>query len=118
MSEIREYTEEDVSRQTDYAKYYSDEHIKNSMEFLTDSNKKKRLELGKCKFCFYLHGSGFSGQAISKWNCKVCNDPHVHENTSVPKICYACSDIYELCTVCGGDVEMRMRRKKKLKETK
>jgi hypothetical protein len=72
--------------------------------------KKQRLQARECLCCFYLRGGRISGQAITNWECRICKKEDVHSDTGVPHYCKDCSELYELCTECGGTLDNKMRR--------
>lgn len=74
-----------------------------------DLRAKDRRAARECAFCFYLD-TRIAGRSFTRWQCVVCGDEAHHSNTAVPKLCAACSDEYDLCTACMGDLEMRHRR--------
>lgn len=62
-----------------------------------------------CKACWYFR-SQLAGQAFTQWQCGVCAVADTHSSTAVPRVCGDCAETHKLCTRCGGDVFMRVRR--------
>jgi hypothetical protein len=85
---------------------------RNVDEYRADAMKDDRAKALECKSCFYLARDRVAGQAFTAWRCGVCGAEHVHHNTNVPKVCDDCASRHDLCTVCGGDREMRAGRRK------
>jgi len=99
-----------VTRNTDMAKYISDEGVRHALEFMTDPRKKKRLENCECKTCFYFRSGRIGGAAMTSANCGACNKDIMYSSTNVDQVCKPCGIKHELCVRCGGDVHMRPRR--------
>lgn len=78
----------------------------------TDANAAKRRARCVCQACEYLNVGRLAGQAFTAWNCRLCREPQPsHPNTAVPALCAGCAEAFELCVECGGDREMRHRRR-------
>lgn len=91
--------------------------VASSLRYLTDPDKQERLKKAhECKSCFYFKSSRIGGAALTEWNCSVCNLEEMSGSTHCPKICRECSEKYELCCECGGDIHTRVRRKLELPE--
>lgn len=74
-----------------------------------DDEREERLKQQKCKFCYYR--SGLAGQAFTNWQCGLCDYEGQNANTDVPALCIVCAEAHGLCVKCGGDLEMKQRRK-------
>jgi hypothetical protein len=59
--------------------------------------KKTRL---LCEDCF-LNQGGMAGQAITQWDCAICNGQHVAGSTATPRVCKGCAITHGLCEDCG-----------------
>jgi hypothetical protein len=98
-----------VMRDTDFAISYGEDVIFRAMNFLRDPEKKKRVEEGECKACFYIRGK-IGGAAMTTQPCGVCGKDQLYGSTSTDKICKPCGKRTDLCVHCGGDLLMRPRR--------
>ena len=96
---------------TDNAIHYAQEEIAHAMAYLADSAKAGRKKSLECKFCFYFRSSRIGGCAMTKANCAVCNKDVMYGSTNVDLLCKECAGEHKLCCRCGGDVEMKPRRK-------
>lgn len=76
-----------------------------------DGNRERRLAERKCSGCFYVR-TKMAGQAFTRWKCNLCSAEANHPNTAVPIVCAECSDTFDLCVSCGGDIEMKHRTKR------
>ncbi len=86
--------------------------LSKALELATDSSKKDRIAGRKCACCYYTIGySRIAGAAFTEWNCEICGKLSIYSNTAIPKCCDECSDNYDLCVECGGDINMKNRRK-------
>jgi hypothetical protein len=77
-----------------------------------DVDRDARLEAGECLTCYYLRRPRVGGSAMTTWWCGLCGTPCRHGSTAVPKVCPPCSDANHLCRECGGDLDLRDRRRK------
>ena len=82
-----------------------------ALDLAGDGQREKRVAARQCRGCFYLD-SGLAGQAFTKWTCGLCGKEDMHHNTNTPKLCMECSQAFDLCAMCGGDIEMRCRTKR------
>jgi hypothetical protein len=96
---------------TDYAVRLGREALKASQDFVSDTRRAKRLEACECRACFYLRPSRVGGSAMTFWNCGLCAEEGLHGSTAVPKVCRPCGLAHSICTHCGGDMEMRTKRR-------
>lgn len=85
--------------------------------FDADSDKPGRARKHECKCCFYLHSPRMAGQAFTKRQCGLCDEIVTHGNTNCPVVCDKCAALHGLCRNCGGDINMKVRRKIKLTPT-
>lgn len=109
--------ENEVERYTWYAKELAKDSLKRVFNFLHDEEKKKRLEEEfECAACWYLRRPRLAGQALTNTKCRVCFKDMLFHNTDVDKTCKDCAKEYGLCCYCGGDIQGRLRRKKKVPE--
>jgi hypothetical protein len=65
----------------------------------TDPRQKERLARHECKACYYT--VRFTGQAFTRYTCKMCGKEDMHHNTGVPMLCANCADKNVLCAQCG-----------------
>lgn len=80
--------------------------------FEADSESTLRLAKCECKTCFYLRRSRVGGAAMTTWYCGVCGREGLHGSTATPRACIDCAKEHSLCSHCGGDLEMRDKRRK------
>lgn len=82
-----------------------------------DGKLDEREAARQCRGCFYERRR-IVGRAVTSWTCQLCGAPGEHSNTGVPRVCASCSDGYDLCTQCGGDMDMQHRTKREARRTK
>ena len=75
----------------------------------SDARKIKRLKRHECKACFY--SSRMGGAAMTTRPCMSCGSDEMYGSTATDVLCMECAAKHELCKHCGGDLEMRTRRK-------
>lgn len=77
----------------------------------TDSARADRLAKQECKSCFYVAGK-IGGAAMTNSSCGLCGKPLMFGSTCIDAICPECAKEHSLCKHCGGDLEMRIGRRK------
>jgi hypothetical protein len=95
---------------TNVAKRKVDGTIKLAAKMQNDSEKDARLKTYKCKGCFYYPSIG--GAALTVTNCKICGIKLMHSSTATDNLCLECAKKYKICKKCGGDIDMRTKRRK------
>ena len=78
-------------------------------DVIKDTKKADRLKHHECKACFY--SSRIGGAAMTTRPCMSCGSDEMYGSTATDVLCIACATKHELCRHCGGDLEMRTRRK-------
>ena len=74
-----------------------------------DEDKAARILAQECQGCFYLRKAG--GAMMTSRQCGLC-DTEVHScNTCIDRLCTDCARKNRLCKHCGGDIDMKQRRK-------
>ena len=74
-----------------------------------DAKKPERQARLECKACFY--GGRLGGAAITSRACMSCGSKEFYSSTATDVLCKLCAANTGLCKHCGGDREMRVRRK-------
>jgi hypothetical protein len=87
-----------------------DDAIELARKLLEDPDRKERLVAHRCKSCFYFRSMG--GSAITRQPCACCGKPDAYASTNTDVLCLECAKEHSLCKKCGGDLEMRERRRK------
>lgn len=68
-----------------------------------------RVDNNVCQLCYYT-----SRQATNmsvRTNCQLCEVDMLFGNSNTNKLCKDCAIKYRLCKRCGGDMELKDRRK-------
>lgn len=94
---------------TERSKAFVTEQIELAKRIIEDTEKAKRIAKQNCKRCFY--GSRFGGQAITEQPCMCCHKSMMYGSTATDALCMDCAKENALCKCCGGDIELRARRK-------
>jgi hypothetical protein len=102
-----------IYRATDQAKFAVAETIRNAQKLQEDSDRAKRHAKAECLACFYLWGR-IGGAAITTTQCGRCETEITFGNTCVDVLCLECAKRLGLCVHCGGDMELKHRRKRTL----
>lgn len=96
---------------TNRMKDYGEDAVRDALRWSTDAEKQKRKKEGECRTCFYLRSGRIGGAAITSYPCGLCGEICNSGSTNCNKLCRACGDKYQLCTYCGSDIDLRVRRK-------
>lgn len=75
-----------------------------------DPGKEQRIKKGECVACFYT--SRIGGAMITTRACGLCGKSEVYSSTATDALCPECAKKHNLCKHCGGDIDMKARRKK------
>lgn len=94
---------------TEQAKAQVKRRLELAAELDKDSRKQERLLKNECKACFYSYRVG--GSAMVTRPCMSCGTDQVYGSTATDVLCKECAKKHSLCRHCGGDLEMRVRRK-------
>lgn len=101
-----------LQRETHYSNQYVESRRFRLNDFDKDESKYIRVSANECKTCFYLRrGDHLAGQAFTEWTCTGCSSEYMYHNTSVPKLCPACSTKFSACVRCCGDLDGKKRMK-------
>ena len=96
---------------TERARGYERSVLKRAEEMKTDPRKVERLKRCECRACYYLNGSRIGGAAMTDRPCMCCGKVQHYSSTATDVLCMSCAEKHKLCKRCGGDVEMKVRRK-------
>ena len=83
--------------------------IEKAEEVAADTSKRERIAALQCKACFYA--SRLGGAAITCRPCMSCGSRELYGSTATDVLCAPCATAGDLCKCCGGDRELRARRK-------
>lgn len=82
--------------------------IEKALRVSADIERPARLAARQCKGCFY-QGATLATQAFTDWVCKLCPRTGQESTGDVPYLCQSCSESFDLCRKCGGDIDMERR---------
>jgi hypothetical protein len=94
---------------TEKAKARVNAWIQKAAEVQDDARRKERIKRHECKACFYIDRLG--GAAMTTRPCMGCGKDEMYGSTNTDVLCMNCARTHELCKHCGGDREIRVRRK-------
>lgn len=80
-----------------------------AQEVKTDPKKGERVAANECIGCFY--SSRIGGSAMTDRPCMSCGINQMYGSTYTDVLCLACAKNHGLCKHCGGDIDMKVRRK-------
>jgi len=78
----------------------------------TDPECEQRIQKGLCRMCYYGSGTRLSGAAVTQRACICCGEVQTYGSTDTDALCLPCAQETELCKHCGGDRELRVKRRK------
>lgn len=100
-----------MTRATDRAEAHVDRVIALAAAMEEDIDKPARIARGLCPSCYY-DGSRMAGAAMTTQPCAACGVDQHYGSTATDALCLPCATEHSLCKRCGGDREMRVRRRK------
>lgn len=84
--------------------------IERARDLEDDSDKECRIKKNLCKSCHYIL-SAFGGAAMTTQPCGICLEDQMYGSTFTDALCLKCAKENGLCKHCGGDIELKSRRK-------
>lgn len=87
-----------------------DDAIELAQRLIDDTDKSARLKAQLCQACHYF--SRMAGAACTAQPCACCASPQMYGSTATDVLCNPCAKEHSLCKHCGGDLEMRVGRRK------
>ena len=94
---------------TERSKAFVNSRIELAKRLAEDTDKAKRIAEQQCKCCFY--GGRIGGAAMTTQPCMCCHKPVMYGSTATDALCMDCAIENDLCKRCGGDIDLRARRK-------
>jgi hypothetical protein len=94
---------------TGMAKHHVEHILKLANAIQNDTCREERLKKHECIACFY--GSHIGGASITEQPCGLCGKTEYYCSTSTDDICMECAKEHHLCKHCGGDLDMKVRRR-------
>lgn len=95
---------------TGQSKHSMDHIVALADKLTTDPDKKNRLIKSECKPCYYINRVG--GCVITHKECMICGIEVTSSSTDVSVLCVPCAKEHSLCSHCGGDLNLRVGRRK------
>jgi len=102
----------DAESATVISKGLAERCVQNAVNFQADSQRIKRKKYSECKACFYFCRHKMAGAACSSRPCGLCGKSVDSGSTDVSRLCLDCGHKHKLCVVCGGDIELKVYRRK------
>lgn len=99
-----------IEFKTNMAKGHADSVIEFANKILHDPDQQNRQLASMCPVCYYSE-SRIGGAAITTRECGICETEMTFGSTSTDELCCECAKRNKLCRQCGGDVDMKHRRK-------
>ena len=94
-----------------HATAQANRHINDLRKRLADFDNAKAGHDGQCKYCTFIRPERIGGAAITEGTCGLCERPMTFGNTCTDRLCPECAHDNGLCRHCGGDLELKDRRK-------
>lgn len=98
-------------RATSDAQAHVERVIATYIAMVDDIDKPARIAKGLCKSCHY-DGARMAAAACTTQPCAACGVPQSYGSTATDVLCLPCATEHSLCKRCGGDREMRVRRRR------
>lgn len=74
-----------------------------------DIYKELRVIAQECQRCYYITKVG--GASMTTVLCGICEKEMMFGSTCTDTVCLDCAKKHRLCKHCGGDIDMKTRRK-------
>lgn len=94
---------------TERAKQRVSDMLQLADDLKNDPRKEERLARCECPACFYF--SRIGGAAMTRRLCMSCGKIELYGSTNTDALCPDCAKEHSLCKHCGGDLDMRTRRR-------
>lgn len=94
---------------TNRSKSNFDSLLKLAGEMEGDLRADERLYNNECRSCFY--GGRVSCPRSTMRRCMCCGEAQYYSSTATDVLCLDCATKHKLCKRCGGDLEMRTKRR-------
>lgn len=95
----------------EWANINAHRHIAEIRQRLSNFDGNASGENGKCKYCTYINTSRIGGTMCTEKECPLCNTVMQFGSTCQDAMCKPCAEKNGLCRQCGGDIELKNRRK-------
>lgn len=102
-------TKEAINERTKRTKLRVDVMRETIRNIEADAEKGRRSSLRECPTCYEFGKQAICGRGFTRYSCKRCGVAGMFTNTRIPKLCYACADMLNLCCRCGGDIDGKVR---------
>ncbi len=96
----------EVLRATDYAIA----KIEYARRAIDDDERVLRRYKQQCRVCYYLTGRQ-GHTSTTTVCCGLCEKEMRFCGSCVDRLCEECAAAHRLCVHCGGDIELKIRRK-------
>jgi ribosomal protein S27E len=96
-------------RATETAKSKIASVVELAEKMIKDPQKAGRLAAQECKACHY--SSRIGGCAMTTRPCMSCGEDQMYGSTNTDVLCLSCAKKHKLCKHCGGDLDIRTRRR-------
>lgn len=101
-----------IENATCRANHYYLAALERAEKMRDDADQKSRHEASECVVCYVPYGAGRMGGATSTSRpCAICATILNFGNTCIDMLCVDCARENQLCKHCGGDVDLKYRRK-------
>lgn len=101
-----------IERNTGYAKQWLDAMYDRVVMMDEDRDKHVRRAVAECQYCYVPYRANrIGGCAMTEAECGLCGTLLQFGNTCVDVLCLDCAKANQLCKHCGGDVDMKRRRR-------
>lgn len=85
------------------------DHFDRMTRMVNDVTCDQRRDAQECPVCFYSQKIG--GASMTESKCSMCGKELIFGNTNTDELCIGCATVHGLCKHCGGDIELKQRRK-------
>jgi hypothetical protein len=87
------------------------DHLDRAARLQRDDQRVERMSRGLCSSCFYLQGWAGCASCTTR-PCALCHKDQSYGSTATDVLCLSCACSNSLCKRCGGDIDLRILRRK------
>ena len=87
------------------------DHLDRAARLQRDDQRVERMGRSLCSSCFYLQGWAGCASCTTR-PCALCHEDQTYGSTATDMLCLPCARSNSLCKRCGGDIDLRVLRRK------
>lgn len=103
-----------IERTTNEVASYVRALIERAEAIKDDAERHHRWDVSECVYCYGPYGADRQGSTCTvRMECGLCDKIVAFATSNFDLLCVECARKNGLCKHCGGDVDLKVRRKKR-----